>query len=81
MTAEDQGMSIKSRLRKLEAVAPPAPGPFFTVTEEQRGKILRAMVRRGLRWPDPFPDVPDGEYYRHFSPWFQELKESVGQGT
>jgi hypothetical protein len=72
-------MSIKSRLRKLEAVAPPAPGPSFTVTEEQRSQIMRAVVRRGLRWPDPFPDVPDSEYYQRFSPWFQELKRRVGQ--
>jgi hypothetical protein len=72
-------MSIKSRLRKLEAVALPAPGPFFTVTEERRGKIMRAMLLDGLRWPDPFPDVPDSEYYQHFSPWFQELKERFGQ--
>jgi hypothetical protein len=72
-------MSIKSRLRKLEAVAPPAPDPTFTVTEEQRGKIMRAMVLRGLRWPDPFPDLPDSEYYQHFSPWFQELKKRAGQ--
>jgi len=41
------------------------------------GKIMRAMVLRGLRWPDPFPDLPDCEYYHHFSPWFRELKERV----
>ena len=44
-----------------------------------QGKIMRAMVLRGLRWPDPFPDLPDSEYYEHFSPWFREVKKRDGR--
>ena len=76
-TSEDQDVSIKTRLRKLEAWAPPVT-PTYPATEAERGQIARALLRR-LRWPDPFPDVADQEYVRHFSPWFNDLKKRVGQ--